>query len=116
LSKGDRFIIHKSKISDFNDLCLANSPLKYAWPTFSIEDSKMLISITDATYGRNGEKLIDVVGSMTGKFQYDASLMNRVLKSSPDDELTFHQSKALYYIAGDSGFTALIMELKVNKP
>jgi hypothetical protein len=76
----------------------------------------MLLSITDPTYGRNGEKPVDVVGKMTGKFQYDAHLMNKILKSSPDEELTFHQSKALYYITGDSGFSALIMELKINKP
>lgn len=115
LEKGERFIIQKSKIADFNDLCLANSPLKYAWPTFSIQDSKMLVSIVDPTYGRNGEKLIDVVGTMVGKFQYDAALMNKVLKSSPDEELTFYQSKSLYYITGDSGFSALIMELKIDK-
>lgn len=116
LPKGEKFIINKTKMADFNDLCLANSPLKYAWPTFSIQDYKMLLSVTDSTYGRAGEKLIDVDGRMTGQFQYDAALMNKVLKSCPDEELTFYQSNSLYYITGNAGFSALIMELKTNKP
>lgn len=116
LPRGEKFVIHKSKMADFNDLCLSNSPLKYAWPTFSIQGSQMLLSVVDSVYGRAGEKSIDVVGRMTGQFQYDAALMNKVLKSCPDEELTFHQSGSLYYITGDDGFSALIMELKTNKP
>jgi hypothetical protein len=115
LNKGDRFIVNKVKISDFNDLCLANSPLKYAWPEFSISDGKMRLLAADADYSRDGEKEIDVVGSMTGTFKYDAAQMNKILKSSPDEELTFYQSNALFYITGDSGFSALIMECKADK-
>jgi hypothetical protein len=115
LEKGERFIVNKTKISTFNDLALANSPLKYAWPEFSILNGKMRLSATDTNYSRDGEKEIDVVGGMTGTFKYDAALMNKILKSSPDEELTFHQSNALFYITGDSGFSALIMELKTQK-
>lgn len=115
LQKGERFIVNKAKISDFNELAVANSPLKYAWPTFSIENSKMLLSVVDADYSRNSEKLIDVVGGMNGKFQYDAALMNKILKSAPDEELTFYQSNRLFYITGDSGFSSLIMELQTLK-
>lgn len=109
--RGDRFIVQKSEISDFNDLCLANSPLKYAWPSFSVDDGKMKLSVIDGNYSRDGEEEIDVVGKMTGSFRYDAALMNKILKSAPDEELTFHQSDHKFYITGESGFSSLIIEL-----
>lgn len=115
LTKNERFIVNKKKISDFNDLSLANSPLKYSWPEFSITNNKMRLFVPDANYSRDGEREIDVIGSMVGTFKYDAALMNKVLKSAPDEELTFHQSNALFYITGDSGFFALIMELKIKE-
>lgn len=110
--RGDRFTVQKGDISDFNDLCLANSPLKYAWPSISIEKGKMRMSVVDGDYSRDGEKEVDVVGKMTGSFRYDAALMNKILKSSPDEELTFHQSDHKFYITGESGFNSLIIELK----
>lgn len=111
LPKGERFIVQKSEISDFNDLCLAIAPLKSAWPTFEIIDGELRLSASDADYGRDGQKQVEVVGKMEGKFKYDAVLMNKLLKSAPDEELTFTQSKKSYYITGDSGFNAMIAEI-----
>lgn len=112
MPRENKFIVNKSEISDFNDLCLANSPLKYARPSFTIQNGKMKLSVVDAKYSRDGEKEIEVVGKMTGIFRYDAELMNKILKSSPDEELTFHQSNNMFYICGESGFSSLIIELK----
>lgn len=109
--KNNSFHVAKSELIDFNDMCLSMSPSKICHPTFEIVDSKLRLCANDRDYGVDNEKEIDVVGKMESKFKYDAALMNRLLKTAPDDELTFHQSKAMFYITGDSGFTSLIMEL-----
>lgn len=112
LDRGDSFTAQKSEISDFNDMCLAIATSKSAWPTFEVQNNILKLSASDADYGRDGQKEIEVVGKMDGSFRYDAVLMNRLLKSAPDEELTFHQANAMFYITGASGFSSLIMELK----
>lgn len=109
--KDKSFQISKAELTDFNDMCLSMSPKKVCYPTFEIVDNKMRISANDRDYGVDNEKEIDVVGTMENKFKYDAALMNRLLKTAPDDELTFYQAESRFYITGDSGFTSLIMEL-----
>jgi len=105
------FHASKSEIIGFNDMCLSMSPLKYCHPTFEISNGKLLLSAIDGNYGVDNEKEIEVVGKMESKFMYDATTLNRLLKTAPDDELTFSRVKGMMYITGDSGFTSLIMEL-----
>lgn len=109
--KNDSFHAQKSQLIGFNEMCLSMSPLKYCHPTIEISNGKLLLSAIDANYGVDNEKEIDVVGKMESKFKYDAGTLNRLLKTAPDDELTFSRVKGMMYITGDSGFTSLIMEL-----
>lgn len=109
--KSDSFHAQKSELIRFNETCLSMSPLKYCHPTLEIVDSKLLLSAIDGAYGVDNEKEIVVVGKMESKFKYDATTLNRLLKTAPDDELTFSRVKGMMYITGDSGFTSLIMEL-----
>jgi hypothetical protein len=88
------------------------SPLRVCHPTLEVVDGKLRLSAIDGGYGVDNEKEIDVVGKMADKFWYDASLMNRLLKTAPDDELTFCLVSGRMYITGDSGFTSLIIGFK----
>lgn len=105
------FYASKSELISFNETCLSMSPLRICHPTLEIVNNKLLMSAIDGDYGVGNEKEIDIVGSIGMKFKYDASWMNRLLKTAPDDELTFSRVKGMMYITGDSGFTSLIMEL-----
>lgn len=105
------FAAAKSDLIDFNDMCLSMSPSKICHPTMEITNGKLRLCAIDRDYGVDNEKEIDVAGSMIDKFKYDAALMNRLLKTAPDEELSFRQSKNMFYITGESGFTSLIMEL-----
>lgn len=109
--KGTSFHAPKSELIGFNEMCLSMSPLKFCHPTFEIVSGKLLLSAIDGDYGVDNEKEITVVGKMQSKFKYDATTLNRLLKTAPDDELTFSSAKGMMYITGDSGFTSLIMEL-----
>jgi DNA polymerase III sliding clamp (beta) subunit (PCNA family) len=109
--KDTSFHAPKSELIAFNDLCLSMAPLKYCHPTLEIENGKLLLSAIDGEYGVDNEKEIEVVGKMESKFKYDAAQLNRLLKTAPDDELTFIRVNRIMYITGDSGFTSLIMEL-----
>lgn len=109
--KDTSFHVENSELISFNELCLSMSPLKYCHPTIEIVNGKLLLSAIDGDYEVDNEKEIDVVGGMESKFKYDAATLNRLLKTAPDDELTFSQVKGMMYITGDSGFTSLIMEL-----
>lgn len=109
--KDTSFHSPKSELIGFNEMCLSMSPLKYCHPTIEIVNDKLILSAIDGDYGVDNEKEIDVVGGMESKFKYDATTLNRLLKTAPDEELTFSRVKGMMYITGDSGFTSLIMEL-----
>jgi hypothetical protein len=109
--KNTCFHAPKSELIGFNDMCLSMSPLKYCHPTLEIVNGKLILSAIDGDYEVDNEKEIKVVGKMESKFKYDAGTLNRLLKTSPDDELSFCRVKGMMYITGDSGFTSLIMEL-----
>lgn len=109
--KGTSFHVPKSELIVFNEMCLSMSPSKLCHPIFEVSDGKLLLSAIDGDYGVDNEKEIEVVGKMEAKFKYDAVLLNRLLKTAPDDELTFSKVDRRMYITGDSGFTSLIMGL-----
>lgn len=107
----DSFHAPKAELIAFNDMCLSMSKIKMCHPFLEVKDGKLLMSAVNSDYGVDNEKEIDVIGKMEGKVQYDAGTLNRLLKTAPDEELTFSRGKGMIYITGDSGFTSLIMEL-----
>lgn len=107
----DSFHAPKAELIAFNEMCLSMSKIKMCHPFLEIKDGKLLMSAVNSDYGVDNEKEIEIVGKMEGKVQYDASTLNRLLKTAPDEELTFSRGKGMIYITGESGFTSLIMEL-----
>lgn len=112
--KQDYFHASKSELIGFNEMCLSMSKIKMCHPFLEIINGKLVMSAVDSNYGVDNEKEIEVVGKMEGKLQYDAGTLNRLLKTAPDEELTFSRSKGIVHITGESGFTSLIMELIFN--
>lgn len=110
-NKDTTFHAPKLELIAFNEMSLAMSKLKLCHPCLEIINGKLLMSAVNSDYGVDNEKEVEVVGGMGDKFQYDAVTLNRLLKTAPDDELTFSRIKGMMYITGDSGFTSLIMEL-----
>lgn len=109
--KDTSFCISKHDLIGFNEMCLSMSPLKICHPYLDLKNDKLLLSAIDGDYGVDNEKEIDILGHIENKFRYDAAKMNRLLKTAPDDELTFCRVDGRMYITGDSGFTSLIMEI-----
>lgn len=110
-SKEDSFHAPKSELIEFNEMCLSMSKIKMCHPFLEIKNDKLIMSAVNSDYGVDNEKEIEVVGGMGDKFKYDAAIFNRLLKTAPDEELTFSRIKGMMYITGASGFTSLIMEL-----
>lgn len=107
------FCAPKSDLIGFNEMCLSMSPLRICHPTLDILNGKLCMSAMDGDYGVDNEKEIDTQGNIGGKFKHDATQMIRLLKTAPDDELTFSRTGNIMYITGDSGFTSLIMGLNI---
>ena len=109
--KDTYFHAPKAELISFNEMSLGMSKLRLCHPYLEIVNGKLLMSAVNSDYGVDNEKEIEVVGEMGDKFQYDAVTLNRLLKTAPDEELTFSRIKGMMYITGESGFTSLIMEL-----
>lgn len=101
----------KAELMAFNEMSLSMSRFKFCHPYLETKNGRLLMSAVNSDYGVDNEKEIEVIGEIGGKFHYDAGTLNRLLKTAPDDELTFSRVKGMMYITGDSGFTSLIMEL-----
>lgn len=101
----------KSELIAFNDMCLSMSISKECHPILEVSNGKLKLTANDGDFAIDNEKEISVVGQMDGQFKTDARWLNRLLKSSPDEELTFCRVNNILYITGESGFTSLIMKL-----
>lgn len=109
--KRDSFIVNRKDFLSFNEACVSLSPTGDAYPTFTIENNRLLLAMKEPLYELDYEKKISCDGKMDGKFGYIASHMIKLLKTAPDEDLTFTQSEKVYYITGESGFKSLIVEI-----
>lgn len=105
------FRVNKNDLLNYNDTCISVSPSKVVYPIFEITDSGLSLSMVDVDYNINVKRVVTASGTMNGRFKYIASLMSKLLKTAPDDEITFYQADKRFYITGDSGFTSLVMEI-----
>lgn len=109
--KTSSFEAPKSELIGFNDMCLSMSLSKQCYPILELANGKLKLTANDGDFAIDNEKEINVIGQMEGQFKTDAAWFNRLLKTAPDDELTFNRVQGRIYITGESGFTSLIMEL-----
>lgn len=115
-NKDVSFCAPKSDVIGFNEMCISMAPpqQKICHPTLDIVNGKLHMSAVDGDYGVDNEKEIDVSGDIGTKFKYDAHQMIRLLKTAPDDDVTFSRNGNVMYITGESGFTSLIMGLNIE--
>lgn len=104
----ESFIIDKTDFIKVNDMVVGATNAKFSIASIEVKDEKMIYEMNDADYGVNVSKEIPVEGSATGVFNFNAALMNRLLKSVLDTELTFNKVGERYYVTGESGFVAVI--------
>lgn len=99
--------IGKSEIIRFCDTCI-NSTTGRIVNANIIEDK---LSMTDGGFGIEYEKPLSVKLS---NFSFNPVVMSKMLKSIPDEKVSFIKDKDKYYVTGESGFVALIMEIIVQ--
>jgi hypothetical protein len=66
------------------------------------------LSMIDADYGINYEKPLS---SEVPDFSFNPSMMARLLKSLPDEQIKIIKSTNKFYITGEGSYVSLIMEL-----
>lgn len=97
--------VNKNEIIEFCEVCV-NSCTGRAI-TASIKGD--VLSMVDSAYE------IDLKHPMSTKmpdFSFNPILMLKMLKSLPDQELTFIRGKERYVVTGKSGFVSIIMEMQ----
>jgi hypothetical protein len=105
-----KFIMDKSEFVNINDMVIKDTVSKIAQASIEVSKGKMFFEMNDTGYEVNTTKEFDVEGDVAcDKFNFNPVLMNKLLKSVPDTELTFNKVGNRYYITGDSGFVALII-------
>lgn len=97
--------INKKELLEFCDICVSSSGGR---PISANLKGKML-TMVDADYGINHEHPISVE---LPEFNFNPSIMSKMLKSLPNEEIILIRSKDRYYVTGESGYVALIMEMQ----
>ena len=108
------FTMNKSELVAINDMVINDTVSKIATASIYVKKNKLFFEMNDVGYEVNTTKQIDVDGNDTEVFNYNPTLMNKLLKSIPDSEVTFNQTPNRFYITGDSGFVALIIGLQLT--
>ena len=106
--KQGSFVIDKTDLINVNDMVVGATNAKYSIVKIEVKNNSMTYEMNDADYGVNIVKELPVSGEVDGAFNFNAALMNRLLKSVTDTMLTFNKVGERYYVTGDSGFVALI--------
>lgn len=96
--------VDKHEIISFCDYCVKSTTSKVV----ICKMSGNMLSMEDDDYGISCEKELSVE---LDDFNFNPSFMGRLLKSVPDDTVTFIRAKQKYFVTGESGFVSLIMEM-----
>lgn len=102
--EADKIIIDKNEIVNFCDSCVAATLSKVVVSKF--EGNKLLMN--DADFGVSREKEISVEME---HFAFNPSLMNKLLKALPDEEISLQKEGNKLYITGIGEYVSIIMEL-----
>jgi hypothetical protein len=97
--------VDKHEIISFCDYCVGSTPSKVV--IAKVSGNKL--SMEDADYGISAEQELSVE---LEDFNFNPSFMGKLLKSVPNDTVTFLRAKQKYFITGESGFVSLIMEMQ----
>lgn len=103
LPEGGRVPVVKSEIIKFCDICISNTPGRIV----TAKSDGTMLSMVDAAYNINIEIPIS---STLDTFGFNPHYMAKMLRSLPDESLQFLRATNKYFITGESGFVALIME------
>lgn len=104
IPEGEQIEIKKSEIIKFCDICINSTTGRLV--TANINGNQL--SMVDSSYGINIETPISAT---LENFVFNPILMQRLLKSLPDESVKFIKGTNKYFIIGDSGFVSLIMEI-----
>jgi hypothetical protein len=111
--KSSKFVLSKSDFIDLNDMVTGTAVSKISNPSFVVEKGNLNYSFEDTGYEISISRSIPVEGDDIPEiFHFQAALIGKLMKSVPDELLTFHRvMNERYYVTGDSGFVALIIGL-----
>lgn len=103
----EKVVIDKNEIVSFCDSCIAATPSKVVVAAF---DENRLI-MNDNEFGVSREKEISVE---VEHFAFNPSLMNKLLKALPDEEVSLQKDGNKFYITGKGEYVSIIMEIFYN--
>lgn len=98
-------VIDKNELIGFCDFCTKATVGRVA--IASIVKNKLVMK--DAAYEIDYEKPLS---KELEDFTFNPVFMGKLLKSVPDETVTFSRAESKYYITGESGFVSLIMEMQ----
>lgn len=102
---GDKIVMDKGSLLKFCDMVSS----RCAGRIIIAKITGDKVSMIDEDYGNDAEKPLQ---KELPDFSFNPVFMSKLLKSVPDDELTFLKDGNKYFITGESGFVSLIVELK----
>ncbi len=105
------FTLSKSELIRFNDVCVNSGQSKALSAKFAKVNGHLVMTMNDADYNVDAATKVQAEGAEVEEFRYSPSLMNRLLKALPEQELTFIESKHKYYIKGQLNYLTLIMQM-----
>lgn len=101
--EGKSVDIEKYEIIKFCDSCITACMGRFI--QINVENGKM--HLADSAYGIEKEKPCELED-----FGFNPTVMSKLLKSLPDEKITFTKSDRKYYMTGPGGYVALIMEMQ----
>ncbi len=102
--------LNKEVIINFCSMCIASTPAG-ATLEANIEGGCLVMLYPDHNIDISTPLDLPIESTLPD-FRFQPFLMSKMLKAVPDSELTFYRGKDKYFINGESGFVALIMEMK----
>lgn len=109
-SETQYFVAPRQEFVKFNDVCLNSGQAKVLTANMTM-NGKLTLIMKDNDYGVDVVKELEATGS-ADSFNFNPAIMNRLLKSLPENHLKFIKADKKYYIKGDSDYITLIMQMQ----
>lgn len=110
LPDGPGVALNKDEIINFCSMCVASTP---TGATLEVNIKGGCLVMLYPAHNIDISTSIDLpVTETLQDFRFQPFLMLKMLKNVPDTDLIFYRGKDKYFITGESGFVALIMEMK----
>lgn len=110
----DKFYIDKNEIINFTETCTSQTTSKGLVASITMKKDKVNMVMIDPDFNTTVNHSAEAKGVFNEEFNFNPAAMSLLLKTIPNNDLTFHFNGSTLFIQGESYGVAMIQKMLKN--